>query len=360
MTPFNSFSSSTVCHKWHHDFCHWQFLGASPHFSYSLKNGSCLHLANLGIGDGQSAATMAKHGVGLLQLCSTSSHAIQRYTCSFGHQCHFCLRVGDEFMQRWIQQTDRHWIAIHDSEQFRDVLPLHDQQLVQGLSSISLISGQDHLPHGYNSLSFEEHVLSADKANALGTEFLGLSSISRGSRHWLGPQIIWCITETCWNDEANQHINQHQGHVMVTRNLQTCLWNSKCIRMSGSFCWAHDFHVTDFISPLHDGSEGSGKLWWHLKCGGKLERTELKLKQKIGFHWTTLNILEHPWTSLNILEHPWASLTFNKHKSEIVRHMPPKHCWNLSHHHLSFASIDGEGSVLQSQSQIPQWAWPPA
>lgn len=22
--------------------------------------------------------------------------------------------------------------------------------------------------------------------------------------------------------------------------------------------------------------------------------------------------------------------------------MPPKHCWNLSHHHLSFASIDGE------------------
>ena len=83
-------------------------------------------------------------------------------------------------MQRWIQQTDRHWIAIHDSEQFRDVLPLHDQQLVQGLSSISLISGQDHLPHGYNSLSFEEHVLSADKANALGTEFLGLSSISRG------------------------------------------------------------------------------------------------------------------------------------------------------------------------------------
>jgi hypothetical protein len=88
--------------------------------------------------------------------------------------------VGDEFTQRWIQQTDRHWIAIHDSEQFRDVLPLHDQQLVQGLSSISLISGQDHLPHGYNSLSFEEHVLSADKANALGTEFLGLSSISRG------------------------------------------------------------------------------------------------------------------------------------------------------------------------------------
>mmetsp|Transcript_65885 Transcript_65885/g.104524 ORF Transcript_65885/g.104524 Transcript_65885/m.104524 type:complete len:356 (-) Transcript_65885:94-1161(-) len=154
---------------------------------------------------------MTKHGVGLLQLCSTSSHAIQRHTCSFGHQCHFCLCVGDEFMQRWIQQTDCHWIAIHDSEQFRDVLPLHDQQLVQGLSSISLISGQDHLPHGYDSLSFEEHVLSADKTNALGTEFLGLSSISR--RLGIGS----------------------------------------------------DLHVTDFICPLHDDSERSGELWWH--CG---------------------------------------------------------------------------------------------
>lgn len=69
------------------------------------------------------------------------------------------------------------WIPIHDLEQFSDVIPLHDQQLLQRLSTIILISGQDHLPHGHNSLSLEEHVLSPDETNALRTELLGLPSI---------------------------------------------------------------------------------------------------------------------------------------------------------------------------------------
>eukprot|EP00438_Fugacium_kawagutii_P021532 Skav233417 [mRNA] locus=scaffold892:190800:191396:- [translate_table: standard] len=72
------------CHQGDHDLSHWLFLGASAYFSRSPENGSCLHLADLRIGDGQSAATMTKHRVGLLQLCSTSAHSIQRYTCCFG------------------------------------------------------------------------------------------------------------------------------------------------------------------------------------------------------------------------------------------------------------------------------------
>ena len=44
---------------------------------------------------------------------------------------------------------------------------------------------------------------------------------------------------------------------------------------------------------------------------GKLERTELKLKQNIRVS-VALDIIEHHITSLNILEHPWTSLTFNK------------------------------------------------
>eukprot|EP00438_Fugacium_kawagutii_P020101 Skav232653 [mRNA] locus=scaffold2334:210969:211991:- [translate_table: standard] len=69
-------------------------------------------------------------------------------------------------------------------------------------------------------------MLSADKANALGTEFLGLSCISR------------------------------------------------------SLGIGSDFHVADFISPLHDGSKRSRELRWH--------------------------------------------------------------CWNLAHHHFAFSTIDSQ------------------
>eukprot|EP00438_Fugacium_kawagutii_P035591 Skav224931 [mRNA] locus=scaffold2105:71343:72647:- [translate_table: standard] len=72
------------CNEGHHDFSYWLLFGASSDFSRSLEDGSCLHLADLRIGDGQSAATMTKHRIGLLQLCSTSAHSIQRHTCRFG------------------------------------------------------------------------------------------------------------------------------------------------------------------------------------------------------------------------------------------------------------------------------------
>eukprot|EP00438_Fugacium_kawagutii_P036334 Skav209026 [mRNA] locus=scaffold1809:4753:5381:+ [translate_table: standard] len=54
------------CNQGNHDFSHWLVLGASAHFSRCFENGSCLHLADFGIGDGQSAATMTKHWIGLL------------------------------------------------------------------------------------------------------------------------------------------------------------------------------------------------------------------------------------------------------------------------------------------------------
>ena len=107
----------------------------------------------------------------------------QTSTSTFSRNRAYCVVMqGIPYRQRLKQSTiiqpwHGHWIPVHDLEQFSDVIPLHDQQLLQRLSAILLISGQDHLPHGHNSLSLEEHVLSADEANALCTELLGLSSI---------------------------------------------------------------------------------------------------------------------------------------------------------------------------------------
>ena len=132
---------------------------------------------------------------------------------------------------------------------------------------------------------------------------------------------------------AHQPTSGSRGGHTKSANL---LCNSKCKLLLSSRLSCHGLHQpTAWWFRRIRKAVVAPQMW------GKLERTELKLKQNIRVS-VALDIIEHHITSLNILEHPWTSLTFNKHKSEIVRHMPPKHCWNLSHHHLSFASIDGE------------------
>ncbi len=80
-------------------------------------------------------------------------------------------------MQRWIEQADRHRHAVHDGEEFGEILALHGEQLVECGASARLILGEDHFAHHMDTLAFEEHVLGAAKANAFGTEGAGSTCI---------------------------------------------------------------------------------------------------------------------------------------------------------------------------------------
>ncbi len=76
--------------------------------------------------------------------------------------------VGQELVQRRIQQADRHRLAGHGPEQAGEIVALERQHLGQGLFAILAIVGHDHLAHFGDVI--EEHVLGPAQADALGAE----------------------------------------------------------------------------------------------------------------------------------------------------------------------------------------------
>lgn len=74
-------------------------------------------------------------------------------------------------MQRWVQQADGHWQAVHGPEDALKVLGLVALQLLESLLSSRRLQlhGSNHAAHSGNALvGGKEHVLCAGQADALG------------------------------------------------------------------------------------------------------------------------------------------------------------------------------------------------
>mmetsp|Transcript_14155 Transcript_14155/g.33606 ORF Transcript_14155/g.33606 Transcript_14155/m.33606 type:complete len:417 (-) Transcript_14155:1009-2259(-) len=196
-------------HQRHHDLSHRCGLRSAADLRRSFEDGACLHLADLRVGDGQAAAAVPKHWVGLLQLRGTSADSIQWHTCCFCNQTHLGLGVRDEFVQRWVQQAHGHGQAVHDAEELRDVFPLHCQQLQQCSLPVGFVCCQNHLPHGHDAATLEKHVFRANQADALRSKLLGLAGIC------------------------------------------------------GRLCISPHLHGAELVSPGHDRAETTGQLWRH-------------------------------------------------------------------------------------------------
>src|SRR4029077_16636637 len=96
-----------------------------------LNDRSHLHFKYLWKCNRQTAPAMAKHWIGLMQLCnSTCNH----FYINADFLCQFTLLVGlmrDEFVKRWINQSDSYWKSIHDFKDADEVAPLVWQELVE-------------------------------------------------------------------------------------------------------------------------------------------------------------------------------------------------------------------------------------
>ena len=93
--------------------------------SAALEDGAGLHLVDLGIGDAEPAAAMAEHRVGLGQLRRPAAHAVDVGAERLRHLGQLGLAVRQEFVQRRIEQADRHRQTLHDAEQLDEVPALH-------------------------------------------------------------------------------------------------------------------------------------------------------------------------------------------------------------------------------------------
>ena len=83
-------------------------------------------------------------------------------------------------MQGRVEGADGRRQALQFAEDAGEIVALVRQQLGQGLLAVLHVVGQDHLAHGVNTISLEEHVLGAAQADADGAEGDGVGGLFGG------------------------------------------------------------------------------------------------------------------------------------------------------------------------------------
>ena len=124
-----------------------------------------------GIGDAETAAAVAEHGVCLVQARDLGLELLVRRcpSCRPVRAISFS-RVRQELVERRVEGPDGHGQPVHHLEEAREVALLHGQELCQRLLPALQVIGHDHLAHRVDPVALEEHVLGAAQADALGAE----------------------------------------------------------------------------------------------------------------------------------------------------------------------------------------------
>ena len=151
-----------------------------------LEDGARLHLGDLGEGDAEAAAAQAEHGVGLVQLLDARQQRAQFLELGRAGLGVFQVRdldqqifaLGQELVQRRIEQADGDGQRLHGLEEADEVGALHGQQLLERVAAVLLVVGENHGAHVLDAVFGKEHVLGAAEADAFGAEEDGLLGVA--------------------------------------------------------------------------------------------------------------------------------------------------------------------------------------
>ncbi len=94
-------------------------------------------------------------------------------------------------MQRGIEKTDSHSVAVHCLEDTLEVATLHREKFCKGCTTSFNVGSKDHLAYCLDTVAFEEHVLRAAETDTLSTEVTCLFCITR--RIGVGTNESLCI-----------------------------------------------------------------------------------------------------------------------------------------------------------------------
>ena len=166
--------------------------GVSPVRSRTARAGGHdrldLHVVDLRGDDPEPRAARAEHRVGLLE----RAHAVER-ALQPAHVARALvprpleldgevLAVGEELVQRRVEQPDRHRQAGHRLEQPLEVLGLQRQQLGERGAAVLARLAHDHRLHLRLAVGGHEHVLGPAQADALGAELARARARPRACR----------------------------------------------------------------------------------------------------------------------------------------------------------------------------------
>src|SRR4029077_8200110 len=147
-----------------------------------------LHFKYLWKCNRQTATAMAKHWIGLMQLCNTTCN---HFYINADFLCQFALLLGlmwDEFVKRRINQSDSYRKSVHDFKDANEVAPLVWQELVERFLPRDGGIGNNHLLDCQLPLNallrmfkiFEKHMLGSDQADSFRAHVARFLRVIRG------------------------------------------------------------------------------------------------------------------------------------------------------------------------------------
>ena len=145
-----------------------------------LDNGGGLHPGDFGEGHVQTAATVAHHGIELVEGVDDVGQMLHGDLHFLGQGFDISGVRGNELMQRGIQKADSDRAALHGLVDSFKVGLLHGLQLAQSLLTLLHRVGNDHLADGGNAVGIKEHMLGTAQTNAFGAEVDGLTGVLGG------------------------------------------------------------------------------------------------------------------------------------------------------------------------------------
>ena len=134
-------------------------------FQSGAEDSPCLHLRDFGISITQTATTVTQHRVMFAKRFHTLLDILQAYAHGIRHFLLSLQIVGNEFVQRRVEQTNGYRTTGHRLENTLKVSLLVRQNLSQCLAASFRIFRQNHLAHSLDFLTFEEHVFRTAKTD---------------------------------------------------------------------------------------------------------------------------------------------------------------------------------------------------
>jgi len=149
-------------------------------FDGSFHNGTDLHVVDLGVRDTETATAVAEHGVGLVEILDALGDGGGVDTELGGEFALLLLLIGDELVERRVEEADGAGETLHLGEDTNEVIALEGKDLGEGSLATGFVVGENHLTDGVDLVSFEEHVLSTAEADTFSTEVEGGLGVAGG------------------------------------------------------------------------------------------------------------------------------------------------------------------------------------
>ena len=122
---------------------------------------------------------MAKHRVEFMKFTDALLDLGRLDPEFFGQVVDLFAVVGQELMQRRVEQSDGARQAVEGLEDALKILALVRQQFLECLAAIAFVLGEDHLAHGVDAVPLEKHMLGAAQADTGGAERDGVFHLPR-------------------------------------------------------------------------------------------------------------------------------------------------------------------------------------